>query len=151
MTRRSVVALFLLFVSGPILRGADDRVKMYVFAEPNVSDSRTGDQVPATITDSVEDLRRALRLMRMDPITYGYGRRWLTDKRSEAEFLVRLTGREEARGEYRVYVHLTTRDGRQVELTGTSAHQWRQSADDLATQLVTIAMATEAGRKQRRE
>jgi hypothetical protein len=42
-------------------------------------------------------------------------------------------------GEFRVHVHVTTRDGHEADLTGTSVHQWRQSATDIAKQLAAWA------------
>ena len=46
-----------------------------------------------------------------------------------------MTSREEVQGEYRVHVHVTTKGGHTADLTGTSNHQWKQSANDLVQQL----------------
>jgi hypothetical protein len=84
--------------------------------------------VPRALADSVKDLR--------DKIGHGL---WdilnVTDKRDAAQIVVQVTSREEIQGEYRVHVHVTTIDGHQSDLTGTSTHQWKQSADDLVQQL----------------
>jgi hypothetical protein len=96
--------------------------KVYVFAAAEGAD--TFQAVPRALLDSVHDLRGVLA---------GGGLRE-TSHRDQARIIVQVMSREEVQGEMRVHVHVTA-DGHAADLTGTSVHQWKQAAIDLADQL----------------
>jgi hypothetical protein len=108
---------------------------VYVYVEPA---GPAGFQVvPTPLMDSAKDLRAAL--------DGGGSPFYFTPKPEKAAIRVEITAREEVDGEYRVHVHVTTRDGSQADLTGTSTHQWKLCATELIRQFVAWAQ-THPGR-----
>lgn len=107
--------------------------KVYVFVAPQGADGFQ--TTPQRLTDSATDLMWEIHRAR------GVA---FTKQQDKADLVVQVTGREEVQGEYRVHVHVTARDGHQADLTGASAHQWQQSAGDIAQQLSTWAKAHQA-------
>lgn len=109
--------------------------KIFVFASPPIaSDQFLGGFVSPALADSVDDLKSSMK--HTDVF-----RNWGTNKREDAAFFVEVVGREEVNGEYRVHVKVTSRDGRSASITGASVHQWKQSADRIATQIITWVKA----------
>lgn len=113
------------------------RVRIYTFAAPVAqAGDLFGGSIPAALADSVDDIKVALE--------YGRFYRFNTKSREEAAIVVEVVGREVAdNGEYRVRVHVTMVDGRESDLTGTSTHQWKQAAKQIADQLVAYAKTHE--------
>jgi hypothetical protein len=135
-----VVAVALLLVaSSPSYAIFGSALKVYVYAA--VKEEDTFQAIPRTLTDSALDLQIAIS----GGLTNGLA---VTHKQSNAAIVVQVTSREEVQGEYRVHVHVTTIDGHAADLTGTSTHQWKLSADDLIEQLANWAHAHHAEVKQ---
>jgi hypothetical protein len=102
-------------------------VKIFVFvAATNDASTFLGGFASRTLVNSAEDLRNAIGHLRY--ITN-------TGKRDEAVIVVQVASREEVQGEFRVHAHATFTDGQTADLTGTSSHQWKQSALSIAEQL----------------
>jgi len=115
-----------------------DKVRIFVYAEPErPTGTFLGGSVSRDLADTVKDVSREIDLI-------GPFRNWRTKHREEAAILVRVTGRDEVNGTYRVYTRITTTDGREATLTGSSAHQWKKAAKDLVDQLMTWVKKNEA-------
>jgi hypothetical protein len=116
---------------------AAEHPKIFVFAAPErPADSFLEAAIPAALADSAGDVRRAIK----DEI----GGRYLTDRRADAAVLVQIMGREEVSGELRVHAHVTTRDGRATDVTGTSTHTWKQSGKVVGDRVTRWVKANEA-------
>jgi hypothetical protein len=102
-------------------------IRIFVFVAPtNAPSTFLGGFASRTLADSAVDMRNATGSLRY--ITN-------TGKRDEAAIVVQVTSREEVQGEFRVHAHATFTDGQTADLTGTSSHQWKQGARDIAEQL----------------
>lgn len=138
LTAIFVAAIFVASMSGPTVLAAE-KVKIFVFAEPDANGLGT---VPASLVDSVKDIQFAI-----DQV--GLVRHWGTKHRADAAVVVRVLGREEINGEYRVRAHVAARNGHEVDVAGTSAHQWKKAAVDLVDQIMTWVKANEASLQTR--
>jgi hypothetical protein len=124
-----LIAVTLLALAAP---AAAKDVKVFVFVAP---EGPEGFQtVPRTLADSAEDLRHAISGSPFNGLS-------LTKKREDAGLVVQVTRREEVGNEMRVHVHVTPRDGVEVDLTGVSIHRWTESANEIAGQLRIWARA----------
>ena len=130
------VAFVLAIASTSFAKSA----KIFVFAAATIEPgSFLGGFASKTLADSAEDLRSAIGHLRY--IT-------TTEKRDEAVIVVQVTSREEVQGEFRVHAHATFTDGQTADLTGTSSHQWKQSAGAIAEQLAYWVHAHQTEIKQ---
>lgn len=114
---------------------AAERIGVYLTAAvpDHVGRSADGfvDPAPAAnaaIQDSVMDIARAFNK------EFGWGDMKLVTKREKAKIFMQVVGREEANGTYVVHATATYGD-HTFNMTGTSTHQWKQSAAQIAQQL----------------
>jgi hypothetical protein len=138
----AILAVVLLLVTTPSY--AAKHFKVFVFAgaeEPG--GSFLGELVSARLADSVTDIRRRIPRRQMPYVDWLV----LTNTRADAAILVQVVGREELDGEYRVHVHVTIGD-READLTGSSTHQWKKSAEQIVEQLTNWVEAHQANQKK---
>jgi hypothetical protein len=112
--------------------------KVYIFVKPTGRiEGLVSGAAPASLMDSANDLWTAL-----GEAGTGLTR---TKKRDEARVVVQVLRREEVQGEFRVHVHVTL-DGQDADLVGTSTHQWKLAAWQIADQLEAWAKAHPAAK-----
>src|ERR1700682_5247591 len=116
-------------VTSAAIFGSTARVYVYAASE----ETATFRVAPQALTESAQDLQAAI----VGGIAHDLA---LTTTRDRARICVRVTGRKAVQGEYRVQAHVTV-DGHGADLTGTSTHQWKQAARQIADQLVAWVKA----------
>jgi hypothetical protein len=135
MERRIALAAVLCAIGLHADVGAAEKVGVYLtagtdqghrvvdgFVDPSPSIINAG------IQDSVMDIARVFNG------DFGWGVMKLVTKREKAKIFMQVVGREEVNGNYVVHARATFKD-HTFDLTGTSVHQWKQSADQIARQL----------------
>jgi hypothetical protein len=102
-------------------------VKVYVFVtKTGATAGLLEGLAPAALMDSAGDVASAVNGFSTGLTS--------TTHRTEARIVVEVVGREEVQGEFRVHAQVTI-DGRAVDVTGTSTHQWKHAAAQIVEQL----------------
>jgi hypothetical protein len=114
----------VLAIDVPASAGCSGKTKVFVFTAPVNAADPFGGFVPATLRDSVQDIREAIgQILNLKT----------TKTPADATPIIQVLSREEAQGEFRVHVHITY-DGHETDMTGTATRRWHEAGETVAYQ-----------------